>query len=97
MTPAKRWMALLAPLGCLVCRRLGRGCVPAQLHHIIGDDDFSVVPLCPEHHDPHRTGSGFHGMGEKKFCDIFKVPQLRELGMLVWLAEDLIKYGPRML
>lgn len=92
-----RWMGRVAQLGCLICRRLGRGCVPPQCHHIVDGDDFSVAPLCPEHHDPHRTGSGFHGMGEKRFCEVFKVPGLRELGLLVWVCEDMAKYGPRML
>jgi len=84
-------MGRVALLGCVICRRLGHGNAPAQLHHTIDGDDYSVVPLCPEHHDPMRTGSGFHGMGTDKFCRLFKVPRLHELGLLAWTLEDLAR------
>lgn len=93
--PSKRWMQRVAALGCVVCRRLGRGLVPAQLHHIAEGSsersDFGVAPLCPEHHDPDRSGSGLHGMGVQRFCQIFRVPWLKEEGLLVWVNEDLAK------
>jgi hypothetical protein len=92
---AKRWMQTVAELGCVVCRRLGHGTVPAQVHHVAEGSglrsDYAVVPLCPEHHDPHRTGSGFHGMGTERFCKLFRVPGESEYGLLVWTNEDLAK------
>lgn len=81
----------VAGIGCVVCRRMGRGYCPPQLHHTIDGDDFSVVPLCPDHHDPNRTGTGFHGMGVERFCLVFKVPRLQELGLLAWTLEDLAR------
>lgn len=85
----------VASLGCLVCRRLNWGYAAAQLHHVAEGsgkrDEWSVVPLCETHHDPNRTGSGFHGMGTRKFCSAFKVPGEAEWGLLVWLLEDLAK------
>lgn len=88
-------MGFVASLGCVVCRRLGLGTVPAQVHHVAEGtglrSDFSVAPLCEEHHDPMRTGSGFHGMGVKQFCKLFRVPGESEYGLLVWLCEDIAK------
>lgn len=90
-------MERVASLGCCVCRRIGHGYVPAQVHHVAEGSglrsQWSVVPLCEPHHDPHRTGSGFHGMGTKKFCSMFRIPGESEYGMLVWTIEDLAKHG----
>ena len=87
------WNDRIRDLGCVVCRRLDRGYVPAQLHHIAQGSskryDHAQVPLCPEHHDPYRTGTGFHGMGTTTFSHTFRVPWLAEHGLLVWLMEDL--------
>ena len=94
-SPARRWMSSVAALGCVVCRRLGHGYVPAHVHHIAEGSglrsDYAVVPLCPEHHDPERKGSGFHGMGTERFCKIFRVPGETEYGLLVWANEDMAK------
>ena len=95
MNPLDRHYETVASLGCLVCKRIGKGYSAAQLHHVAEASgkrsDWSVVPLCPTHHDPHRTGSGFHGMGTKKFCSMFRLPGESEYGLLVWLLEDLAK------
>lgn len=92
MTPAKRYMSEVAALGCLICRRLGHGTVPAELHHIAEASglrsDFAIAPLCPDHH---RLGAGFHTMGERAFCALYRVPGEREWGLLVWTNEDLAK------
>jgi hypothetical protein len=99
MSPAKRHMERVASIGCVVCRRL-HGCYsPAEIHHVAEGSgvrsDFSVAGLCPEHHDEHRTGSGFHGMGTERFCKLFRVPGESEYGLLVWVNEDLAKYAMR--
>ena len=95
MTPAQRWMGKVAGVGCVICLELGRGYVPCQVHHI-GEgsavrSDFGTAGLCPEHHDPLKTGSGLHGMGVERFCKIFRVPWEREEGLLVlvnkWMAR----------
>jgi hypothetical protein len=86
-------MGRVAEIGCVVCRRLGRGWVPAQVHHIAEASglrsDFCVAGLCLEHHDPYKTGSGLHGMGVETFCKLFRVPGEIEHGLLVWVNEDL--------
>lgn len=95
MSPAKRHMDRVARLGCVVCRRMGFNESPAELHHIAEGSgkrsDFAVAPLCPTHHDEARAGTGFHGMGTKRFCSLFRVPGESEYGLLVWVNEDLAR------
>lgn len=83
----------VAQVGCVVCRRLGYGWVPAQIHHVAEGSGvrswFSVAPLCSPHHDEARSGTGFHGMGTDKFCAAFRVPGESEYGLIVWVNEDL--------
>lgn len=54
----KEHMDAVREIGCIVCRRLGRGRRPCEIHHIEGktkpDTHFKVLPLCFEHH---RMGS----------------------------------------
>ncbi|WP_336818093.1 Ref family recombination enhancement nuclease [Cedecea sp. MMO-103] len=57
-------LSRVAALGCIVCRNLGFGETPAEIHHIrTGQgvaqraDNYSAIPLCPPHH---RTGG--HGV-----------------------------------
>ncbi len=57
----------LARLGCSLCRELGYGETPAELHHIRRTSKRSnapVIPLCPEHH---RGNTGIHGLGRRSF------------------------------
>ena len=87
----------VASVGCVVCRRVFGHYVPAQLHHV-GEGSgkrspFAVVGLCETHHDPHRKGTGFHGMGTKKFCSTFRIHGETEYGLLVWVNEDISRYG----
>jgi len=91
MTPLDRHLERAASLGCCVCRRLGHGYVPAQLHHVAKGSGYrnpwAVVPLCQEHH----TGaSGFHKRG-KIFLSQFHVPGESEYGLLIWLIEDMAR------
>ena len=91
MSVAERyWMGLIAGLGCLVCRRFVPTGLPAQLHHVAEGSgvrsNYGIAPLCQEHH----TGrSGFHGMGSKAFCQLYRPPGDCEYGLLVWVAQDL--------
>ena len=90
MTPALRHKIKVAGLGCVVCRRLGFSDSPVELHHIAEGSglrsDFAIAPLCAEHH---RGVSGFHGMGTRGFCALYRVPGECEWGLLVWANEDL--------
>lgn len=62
---ARRHMGRVASLGCVLCRQLGYGATPAQVHHLrtgIGKgqraSDYLTMPLCEAHH----TGAaGIHG------------------------------------
>jgi len=62
-------MGRVAELGCYLCRELGYGPTPAQVHHVregqgMGQraSNWLTVPLCAQHH----TGSkdGWHGQRE---------------------------------
>ena len=90
-----RYMGLIAQLPCVICVQLGKDSPPVQVHHVSEGtgprNDFATVPLCPEHHDPHRTGSGFHGMGTERFCKLFRIPGETEYGLLVLTNVQLEK------
>lgn len=62
-----RYMGRVAALGCLVCRQLGYGHTPAQVHHIKEEcgagqrqSNFLVIPLCPAHHTDGGPGIAYH-------------------------------------
>lgn len=84
----KRYMNRVADLGCVVCRMLGYGPTPAQLHHVREGQGMAqraqnwlVVPLCPEHH---QGKTGVHG-------DRSAMRQLKvdELDLLSQTIQDL--------
>lgn len=84
----------IASIGCLIGRKGLPGCEGrTELHHVSEGsgprNDWALVPLCHAHHDPDRTGSGFHGMGTKRFCGLYRVPGESEYGLLIWLLEAL--------
>lgn len=74
------YMGKVAALGCCICRRLGYGPTPAQVHHRRTGtgagrraSDRDTIPLCPEHH----TGlAGIHGMGRRAFEAAYGVTEL---------------------
>lgn len=64
-------MGRVAEMGCALCRHLGFGATPAELHHPrsnagIGQraSHMDVIPLCYEHH---RGATGLHGLGKRAF------------------------------
>lgn len=78
----QQYMSKVAALGCAICRRLGYGETPAELHHPrdgmgvgMKAEHENVIPLCYPHH---RTDIGFHGMGKRAFEAEYKVTE-REL------------------
>lgn len=88
---SKRHMGRVAGLGCILCRRLGLGETPAQVHHIREGqgaaqraDDFLAIPLCWEHH---QGGTGLHGLGVKRFERMYKVTELDLLADTLRLLE----------
>ena len=63
----KRHMAAVARIGCIVCRGLGYGHSPAELHHPrslagMGQKarNMDVIPLCYLHHRGGGYGVAFH-------------------------------------
>lgn len=85
-------MGRVAALGCAICRRLGYGETPAQVHHQrtgIGKgqraSNYQAVPLCPEHH----TGkTGFHTLG-RQFAVVYGVTEVE----LVEETQQLLGYA----
>lgn len=83
----KEHYAKVANIGCSLCRYLGYGESPPELHHIRRAGKRSnapVIPLCPEHH---RGNTGIHGMGRKAFEREYKVTEEQ----LLELTEKLIE------
>ncbi|AEC22309.1 hypothetical protein PT7_P073 (plasmid) [Pusillimonas sp. T7-7] len=67
----RNYMSAQADAGCILCRFLGLGDTPAEIHHLrdgVGsgqrNSNLLTIPLCPEHH---RGNTGFHGMGRRAF------------------------------
>lgn len=71
-TKAEReYMSAQADAGCILCRFLGLGNTPAEIHHLrygVGagqrNSNLMAIPLCPEHH---RGRTGYHGLGRREF------------------------------
>jgi hypothetical protein len=83
----KQHYAKVANLGCSLCRYLGYGESPPELHHIRRAGkrtNAPVIPLCPEHH---RGNTGIHGMGRKAFEREYKVTEEQ----LLEITEKLIE------
>ena len=65
-------MGAVAALGCVVCRNLGFGETPAEVHHIgngtLGKkaSNFETIPLCETHHRNGGHGVAVHA-GRKTF------------------------------
>ena len=89
MSPEKFHMGRVAQTGCVVCRRLGHGWVPGQVHHVAEGSsvrsDFATVCLCPQHH----TGPWSVHKAKERFFKVCGVPWEKEEGLLVWQNEDL--------
>lgn len=72
---SKAHMGRVAALGCILCRELGYGESPAEVHHLFDSaarSDFLTAPLCPEHH---RGATGFHGLGQRAFERVYKLTE----------------------
>ena len=62
-----KYKSMVAELGCVVCRNLGHGTVPASVHHIRCGQGLSqrapdtlIIPLCPSHHQTGGQGVAIH-------------------------------------
>lgn len=61
------WLSRVAALGCIVCKNLGLGEMPAEIHHVrtgqgIGQraDHRKTIPLCQQHHRVGGHGVAIH-------------------------------------
>lgn len=73
------YMGQVAAMGCALCRRLGYGPTPAEVHHPRRgtgagqrSSHYDVIPLCPPHH---RGNTGIHGMGVKAWMAHYGVTE----------------------
>jgi len=69
----KLHLAIVAELGCIVCRKMGYPDSPAEIHHI--KDGYGIakksgyletIPLCPYHH---RTSDEAYHYSPKEFTE----------------------------
>lgn len=55
-------MNAIAQLGCIVCRLAGHPNTPAVVHHLLRGGrrigHLATIPLCPDHHQQTRPGTG---------------------------------------
>jgi hypothetical protein len=66
----------VARLGCSLCRYLGYGESPCEIHHIrrAGKRDTApVIGLCPTHH--RGSNVGIHGMGRRAFEKVYGITE----------------------
>ena len=89
----KRYLGLVARLGCAICRRLGFQDTPAEVHHRRTGtgagrraSHYNVIPLCPYHH---RGDGGIHGMGRRAWEPAFSVTELELVEETKLLVENL--------
>jgi hypothetical protein len=85
-----KYMSEVARLGCMLCRVIGYGETPAELHHVREGQGMSqraqnwlVIPLCPEHH---RGSRGLHGNREE--LRMAKVDEIDLLAMTIEAMND---------
>lgn len=88
----RQYIGKAAELGCALCRHLGLGATPAEIHHprtgtgagrrAAHTDGF---PLCPEHH---RGNTGLHGMGRKAFEREYGITELELMNQTKQLLEN---------
>lgn len=88
------WMDRVASVGCVICWQLHGRYNAAQVHHVAEGSglrsNFAVAPLCDEHH---TGGAGFHRLGTKRFCSLYRIPGESEYGLLVLTNEQLARQG----
>lgn len=86
----KSHLSRVASLGCGLCRRIGYGETPAEIHHpregqgmAQRGSNWLAIGLCPEHH---RGPHGIHGDRQA-----FKDARVDEMDLLADTLEQL--YG----
>lgn len=89
----KRHLGRVAELGCIVCRNIGFGKTPAEIHHIRNGQGmaqrashFETIPLCPMHHRLGGYGVAFHA-GAKVWQELYGYERdlLKEVMEMIWM------------
>lgn len=84
----KQHMGRVAMVPCVLCKHLGLGDTPAEVHHIIESgrrvSHYITVALCPEHH---KGATGVHGLKERGFEAMYKLTALDLLAMTLEAIE----------
>lgn len=87
------YLGAVASLGCIVCRNLGYGETPANVHHIrLGQgmaqraSDYLTIPLCHEHHQHGGPGVAIHA-GQEQWEALYGT----ELELLAQTIGDVFK------
>lgn len=79
----KQYMALVARLSCIICRKRGYPDSPAEVHHVRKNGglrenvDKWTIPLCPYHHrigpdavhNARRLVERLHGISEEAMAE----------------------------
>lgn len=83
-----KYLDAVADLGCVVCRNLGHGITPAEIHHLRAGQgmaqrasDALVIPLCPTHHRLGGHGVAIHA--DRKWFEQLYGPELRLLAQTI--------------
>ena len=83
------YLEAVASVGCVLCKHLGLGYTPAEVHHVesVRDEmsDYATVPLCQEHH---RGATGVHGLRRRGFEMRYK---LSDVDLLAMTAKEIWK------
>lgn len=87
----RRHLAAVAALGCVVCRNMGYGDSPAEIHHIKAEQGmgqraahYLAIPLCPPHHRIGGIGVAYHAHPKE-----FERKYGSELDLLAQTIHDL--------
>lgn len=88
-------MGRVAELGCAICRMLGFGATPAEVHHPrtgIGagrrSSHYASIPLCFPHH--RGSNDALHVLGRKAFERRFGITEAQ----LTAQTQQLLGYQP---
>lgn len=102
----KKRLDAVADLGCIVCRKLGYGKTPAEVHHLRRNPETGIkfgtrqragdnytIPLCVHHHRG-GFGTGFHG-GERTFESLYgtEADLWEQTNALLELGQDFAEPG----
>lgn len=88
----REYMGKVASLGCYLCRYLGYGETPAQVHHLREGQgmaqrasNYLTVPLCDTHH-ANSSPDGIHGQRRA-----WKLAGVDEMDALADTIERIVK------